>query len=248
MGQKAIVDAEYLDATADAIRAKLGTTDGIYLKDFPFRIGQIEGGGGDGMALARSIINKTVTEYIDPEITELWPWTLAGCSQLTRLELPNLTRIDYYSLYGCVSLPAFDATKLSSIGTFGFHSCMSLETLNLPVLGRLKEHALGACIRLKKVDLGEVSLIENHAMEECQSLVAVIIRTSVVCQLQNVNAFNRCNHFTGEVNSTYNPEGLKDGYFYVPRDLVEEYKVAQNWSEFADRFRAIEDYPEITGG
>ena len=37
-------------------------------------------------------------------------------------------------------------------------------------------------------------------------------------------------------------------YIYVPRALVEDYKVATNWSTFADRIRAIEDYPEICGG
>ena len=39
-----------------------------------------------------------------------------------------------------------------------------------------------------------------------------------------------------------------DTYFYVYSDMVESYKVATNWSEYADKIRAIEDYPEITGG
>jgi hypothetical protein len=32
------------------------------------------------------------------------------------------------------------------------------------------------------------------------------------------------------------------GYIYVPRALVEDYKVATNWSAYASQFRAIEDY------
>ena len=247
MARKAIVDADDLTAIADSIRGKLGTTDAIFVKDMSFNIDQITG-GGDGMALARSILNKTVTEYIDPEITELWPWALAGCTELARLELPNITSIQEYGLYGCAGLTSFVAPKLESISTFGFHTCMSLETINLPVLDRLREYAFGACLGLKKIDLDSATFIENHAMEECQSLVAVILRSTVVCELQNVNAFNRCFHFTGQVNSQTNPDGLKDGYFYVPRDLVEQYKVAANWSELADRFRAIEDFPDICGG
>jgi hypothetical protein len=35
---------------------------------------------------------------------------------------------------------------------------------------------------------------------------------------------------------------------YVPRELVDAYKVATNWSTHADNIRAIEDYPEICGG
>lgn len=35
--------------------------------------------------------------------------------------------------------------------------------------------------------------------------------------------------------------------FYVPRIMVEGYKAATNWANYADRIRAIEDYPEICG-
>jgi hypothetical protein len=35
---------------------------------------------------------------------------------------------------------------------------------------------------------------------------------------------------------------------YVPSALVEEYKVATNWSAIANNIYAIEDYPDITGG
>ena len=40
----------------------------------------------------------------------------------------------------------------------------------------------------------------------------------------------------------------KTGYIYVPRALVNSYKAATNWSTFASQIRAIEDYPDITGG
>lgn len=45
-------------------------------------------------------------------------------------------------------------------------------------------------------------------------------------------------------------EQLADGVckFYVPTSLVETYKSATNWSAYAEQIRAIEDYPEITGG
>ena len=50
----------------------------------------------------------------------------------------------------------------------------------------------------------------------------------------NSNAFYDCYHFTGTVNSTYNPNGLKDGRIYVPDDKVEALKTATNWSVYAD--------------
>lgn len=44
------------------------------------------------------------------------------------------------------------------------------------------------------------------------------------------------------------PIYLGTGYIYVPAALIEEYKIATNWVTVADQLRAIEDYPEITGG
>ena len=32
------------------------------------------------------------------------------------------------------------------------------------------------------------------------------------------------------------------GYIYVPRALVDSYKVATNWATYAAQFRALEDY------
>jgi hypothetical protein len=34
-------------------------------------------------------------------------------------------------------------------------------------------------------------------------------------------------HFTGEQHDTYNPEGLTDGYVYVPDDKVEALRAAE---------------------
>ena len=54
--------------------------------------------------------------------------------------------------------------------------------------------------------------------------------------LANTNAF------------TNTPIKSGAGYIYVPAALVDSYKAATNWSVYADQIRAIEDYPDITGG
>jgi hypothetical protein len=38
------------------------------------------------------------------------------------------------------------------------------------------------------------------------------------------------------------------GFIYVPQDLIEAYKIDENWSQYANYFRAIEDYPEVLEG
>jgi hypothetical protein len=66
--------------------------------------------------------------------------------------------------------------------------------------------------------------------------VTLIIRSPNVATLENTNVFN----------STPIKSGT--GYIYVPRSRVDSYKAASNWSTYAAQIRAIEDYPDITGG
>lgn len=67
-----------------------------------------------------------------------------------------------------------------------------------------------------------------------------------MCTLGNANAFSNCYHILGTVNATYNPEGLKDGYIYVPDALVDSYKAATNWSTYASQIRPLSEYVEVT--
>ena len=90
---------------------------------------------------------------------------------------------------------------------------------------------------INKIDVGKVSQIAASTFNSCSNLETVILRlTSKTCTLANVNAFN----------GTLIAKGA--GYIYVPKALIEDYKVATNWITFAEQFRAIEDYPEICGG
>jgi hypothetical protein len=108
--------------------------------------------------------------------------------------------------------------------------------------------AFSNCHYLQKVDLPKATSIGDGAFGACRSLVALILRSNVVCTLANTYAFDQCNHILGTRYGNFNQGMLKDGYIYVPASLVEDYKVATNWSTYADQIRAIEDYPEICGG
>ena len=49
-------------------------------------------------------------------------------------------------------------------------------------------------------------------------------------------------HIEGTKNTTYNPNGLKDGYIYVPASLLSQYKVATNWTKHASQIVGHQDY------
>lgn len=75
-------------------------------------------------------------------------------------------------------------------------------------------------------------------------LKAIVLSSNTLVTLKNSIAL------IGPPTSTYCPispsyTGTIEGYIYVPKALIEDYKTATNWSVFEDKFRAIEDYPEI---
>ena len=54
--------------------------------------------------------------------------------------------------------------------------------------------------------------------------------------------------------STHNPDGLKDGYIYVPASKLSAYKTATNWSNYATQIighanlEAGASFPDINKG
>ena len=193
-----------------------------------------------------------------------------NCRKLQTAHIPKVTTIDSYAFQYCKTLQSADFPLVTSIGPSGFSSCQALKSVNFPlasgagqnifsycsmlltaVLGKfatLTAYTFYDCANLNTVDLGETQTIQNNAFGNCYRLKAVILRSTTMCSLGNTGAFSKCYHFSGTTNSTYNPDGLQDGYIYVPSALIEDYKAATNWSTYATQFRAIEDYPDICGG
>lgn len=137
-------------------------------------------------------------------------------------------------------------TEISSdaetVRGYAFYACTQLKTAIFRSASTLGWYGLYQCLEAVTVDFLVLTKIESNAFLNCRSLTALLIRNESMCTLGNSNAFNSCCHILGTVDSTYNPDGLKDGYIYVPAALVDTYKTATNWSTYADQFRALEDY------
>ncbi len=98
------------------------------------------------------------------------------------------------------------------------------------------QYAFYGCTALTVVDVPNVTSIAANSFEGCSALTALILRSATVCTMANTNALANSAIASGT------------GYIYVPRSLVDTYKAATNWSTYAEQIRAIEDYPDITGG
>ena len=192
-------------------------------------------GGGDPKALLDASLNNTLTS-IDSTVTSVIGHACRGLTKLKTVNLPNATSIGTYAFYGCTAMISFNAPKVTSLGTYSLYNC-KMESVNFPLATGITQNAFYNCLNLEKADFGVASKINQAAFGYCESLVALILRrTSSICTLSVAT-----NAFSGT------PIAEGTGYVYVPAALIETYKTATNWTNYASQFRAIEDYPEICG-
>lgn len=117
--------------------------------------------------------------------------------------------------------------------TFGYNYSLTNIT-GLKYITYLGGYTFRYCYSLSKLVLPKTLIdIGASVFGECQHLKILVLTSETVVTLANTNAF------------TNTPIANGNGYVYVPKALIEEYKVATNWATYSNQFRAIEDYPEI---
>ena len=213
--------------------------------------------GSGGSSIAESMINKTITEYSNNDLKIIGDYAFTNAKYFESIHTPNVEEIGIYAFSGCSVLTTMDFKKCKTVGERGFYQCSIVQSLDMPLLESVGQHGFSRMLKLKtintpslktigtygfyvssallKADFPQLAIIEANAFVSSK-IEALIIRTPSVCALRNTNAFT----------STAIASGT--GYIYVPKLLIETYKSATNWSTYASQFRAIEDYPEITGG
>lgn len=180
------------------------------------------------------------------EFTMLGKNVFYNCEMLENVVLPpHQINIDNYCFYNCKSLKTIDLSKVGIIYDRTFYGCSSLKSINLHNVSSLGSAAFQNCYLLENIEIGSnIISIGSNRFANCYSLKKVIIRKDSVCSLGNISAFSGCYHLNGTVNETYNPEGLKDGYIYVPDSLVDSYKSATNWSTYANQIKPLSELPQ----
>ena len=179
----------------------------------------------------------------------------AGEAEGNTVIAPNVETIDYRSFYNS-SFKRMEFPKCHTIEADGaFYNknpVSTLEVVSLPLIGRTQGDCFRGQAKLHTVDIRSATMIDSAAFRGCsalavldlpcvvsiatyafyqtESLKALILRSETLCTLENTNAFTSSAIASGT------------GYIYVPAALIEDYKVAANWSTYAAKFRALEDY------
>ena len=165
-----------------------------------------------------------------------------GCSSLTSISQLNASKVTdmSYMFRNCTSLTSIHSLNTSSATdmSYMFNNCNNLtsisplDTYNVRDMSCMFQY----CYLLTKVDITYTDNFDSwdRTFWDCHSLIKFIIRNMGNAPAIQTNTFSNCYHFTGTVDSTYNPNGLKDGRIYVPDSMVNTLKSATNWSKYAD--------------
>ena len=228
---KKLYEESDVQAIADAIRAKNGSTDKYTVAEMAQAVTDIPSGGGGDID---GFVDGTVTS-IKSDATKVAQYACYKFASLTSVSLPNATSIGTSAFNSCNALTSAYIPNATTINMYAFQKCSELTSISIPNATSILNSAFQECSKLSSADCGNTTSLAPAAFHGCSSLKALYLRnTRAVCTLSNVNALSGTPIANGE------------GYIYVPNDLVKSYKSATNWSQYADRIITITAF--IDGG
>lgn len=197
-----------LDAIADAINAKTGGSSAMTPAQMVLEIQSIPtGGGGDPYAIARSILDRSITEYIDDGLTAIGHSAFRDCKRLTTLRAHGVT---------AVGTACIEGTKISAL------AFPSLTTIASPAYGNLST--------LLVLDYGEsFGSIGSNALPFI-NLQTLILRRSSSLVNGATSSMNGTPMKQGGAGCTiYIPKALYD---HLGDGTALDYKNATIWSTY----------------
>ena len=190
--------------------------------------------------LCRNLTSLTKCNF--PNATDIGEYSFSNCSNLVSINAPKVLYLNNYAFYGCSQLNEINFNSVTYINTYAFSSCINLIDLEFNNVETINGNAFYQCMKLNSIKIPLVTRIAN-AFASCYSLKEILIeQTDSICILSSTDVFTNCYHILGTTNSTWNPNGLKDGYIYVPHTLLTQYKVATNWVTYKSQIIGWGDF------
>lgn len=176
-----------------------------------------------------------------PSIVAIRDGPFQNCVSLRSISFPNYVDnggyLGSFSAKNCPSLVDVNLPAAAiSFSNSNFQNCTALEKITLHSAPEVGYQAFHGCTSLKVIDLPSCTNIGNGSAFYGCPLDALILRSTTMCTLSS--------GATGNAGYSFNNTGIQrgTGHIYVPRDLVDSYKVATNWSASAAQFRPLEYY------
>jgi hypothetical protein len=154
-------------------------------------------------------------------------------SKLALKELPETIRtIGAYAFYNCTNLALTKLpSELTSLGNYCFYSCTKLSFSEIPSnVTILPLFCFNKCSGLTSVTiLGNITEFEGQVFYQASNLERVVLSNITSVPVMGSNVFSNTKI------------AQKQGYIYVPDNLVEEIKVATKWSDYASQIKPISE-------
>lgn len=232
----------------DAVGNKGGTIpQNKNMANMASAISSISGGGGGADNNWAAVMSGQTTALYDNDATALrdnalyTPNATPSPAFLTSVSFPNVLTVGRsvlreQNLVASINMPSL--TRI--LGDYAFYKTaiteISLPSLNYSGSNVTITYTFYGCTNLRKIDFGSNSATFNDRFGQnyfgnCSALLALIIRCNNVV-LAGSSSFINTN------TSIYSG----NGYVYVPSNLIDSYKAANNWKTYASQIRAIEDY------
>ena len=183
--------------------------------------------------------NDSLTEFIGNEdyfvtgkVINLEDWKYFQDTKVTAVKFPYTTIVGSSAFSGCSRLVSANFPLATYIKNNAFESCSKLVSVYLPLVKVFGGSVFKGDTSLVKVDLPVLNTIWEKVFSDCTALKTVILRLNRVSQLKTADVFNN----TPIANGT--------GYIYVPDNLVDQYKFADNWSTYASQIKPISELEE----
>jgi hypothetical protein len=154
--------------------------------------------------------------------------TFRDCKSLREINIPDsITNIDQYAFYYCLQLTKVKIPDgVKEITPYAFQGCSYIVNLEIPYgVTSIGTYAFSSCAVIEKINFPtSVTNIEGSAFSYCRGLLCCDFSNHTSIPTLGTNVF---------VNHNANLQ------IRVPAALVDEWKAATNWAEYADNIVGV---------
>ena len=212
----------------------------------------------------RFYANANLTTVNLPECTSIASNAFTNCTNLTTINFPKCTTIGRSAFEGCTNLMAVYLPECTSIDDNAFHSCNNLIIMNLPECTSIGDYAFYNCsglitlilranqvVNISSRSLGNVPATYNEGNIYVPDNLVDSYKTATNwsrCRIKPLSSLTAIIFNTDQIITNTNilkgtPIENGIGYIYVPDNLVDSYKIAANWSTYADQIKPRSEMP-----
>lgn len=206
-----------IEAIADAIRGKNGSSDTYTVSQMAQAIDDIPSGGGESDI--DELLTNSLTSYVG-SASSVRDYSFYNCTALESIELTGDTTIGASAFRGCTGLTNFSLLgRCSRVAGYAFNGVRC--PIVLRDAGEIGTEAFRS-YNGSAVDIGQESAwFGTNVFNSAASLTTLVLRkTSGVIAINNINV----------LGSTPFASSGAGGTLYVPQSLISSYQSATNWS------------------